>query len=42
LREGDPAIWVRAEGDDLFVAVHLLDDGEVQIVADRLHQILSS
>ncbi|MBV7333551.1 aminotransferase class V-fold PLP-dependent enzyme [Chloroflexi bacterium TSY] len=41
LRAGDPSIWTRADGDKLFIGVHTLREGEVEIVADRLKQELS-
>ena len=42
LKESDPSIWVRVEGDDILVAVHPLREGEEQVVAERLQELLSS
>lgn len=41
LREGDPGVWVRLDGDDLNVCVHTLADGEEHVVARRLRQVLA-
>lgn len=42
LQDGDPCIRVRVEGGQIVLAVHTLLDGEDQIVAARLRQVLSS
>ncbi|MFN3973915.1 MAG: aminotransferase class V-fold PLP-dependent enzyme [Dehalococcoidia bacterium] len=42
LRQGNPSIRVRADGNHLFVAVHTLREGEDRIVAERLRAALSS
>jgi hypothetical protein len=42
LRDGDPPIWIRQTGDDLFVHVPTLNDGEEKIVLDRLKAALST
>ncbi len=41
LRNGDPSIWLRPEGDDLAVVVHTLQEDEVAIVAERLRAALA-
>jgi hypothetical protein len=41
LRNGEPSIWLRNDGDDLVVMVNTLDDVEVAIVAARLRQTLA-
>jgi L-seryl-tRNA(Ser) seleniumtransferase len=41
LKAGDPSVWVRAEGDALYVAVHTLREGEEKVVANRLYKVLS-
>jgi hypothetical protein len=43
LREGDPSIEVRPNTNDgLEMGVWLLDPGDTEIVARRLHQVLKS
>jgi L-seryl-tRNA(Ser) seleniumtransferase len=42
LRAGDPSVWIRVEGDDLFVVVHTLREEEVTIVRDRLAAALAT
>jgi GGDEF domain-containing protein len=41
LRNGDPSIWLRPEGEDLAVVVHTLQEDEVAIVAQRLRAALA-
>ncbi|MGQ0549006.1 MAG: aminotransferase class V-fold PLP-dependent enzyme [Armatimonadota bacterium] len=41
LREGDPSIRVRLEGDEFWVSVHTLKEGEAAIVAQRLRQVIA-
>jgi seryl-tRNA(Sec) selenium transferase len=42
LRAGDPSIWVRGSGNTFSVAVPQLVDGEEQIVARRLREVLTA
>jgi hypothetical protein len=45
LRDGDPSIWVRAAAgrDDVIdVSVGFLDDGEAEVVARRLREVLGA
>jgi len=44
LRQGDPSIWLRPtfEGGQLAVMVNTLQDGETEIVAQRLRQALAA
>jgi seryl-tRNA(Sec) selenium transferase len=41
LKEGNPSIWVRVEGNNIFATVHALNEGEEKIVAERLRDLLS-
>lgn len=41
LKSGEPSVWVRVEGDDLFAVVHTLREEEVAIVRDRLAAALA-
>ncbi len=41
LREGNPSIRVRLEGDEFWVSVHTLKEGEDAIVAQRLRQVIA-
>jgi seryl-tRNA(Sec) selenium transferase len=41
LRDGEPSIRVRAEGDQLVLMVHTLQEDEVPILAERLHKELA-
>lgn len=43
LRNGEPSIWLRPtfEGGKLAVMVNTLQEGETEIVAQRLHEVLS-
>jgi L-seryl-tRNA(Ser) seleniumtransferase len=44
LREGEPSIWVRdvwGNGDTLDVSVGFLDNGEIDVVARRLREVLT-
>ncbi len=41
LSDGDPSIRVRVDGNQIYVAVHTLKEGEDKIVAERMRQILS-
>jgi L-seryl-tRNA(Ser) seleniumtransferase len=40
LRDGEPSIWVRADGDRLNVSVGFLNEGEAEVVAHRLREVL--
>ena len=42
LRRGDPCIWVGVAQEPLTIAVHNLMEGEDQVVAERLREVLSS
>lgn len=42
LRAGDPPIWIRQTGNDLFVHVPTLNDGEEKVVLERLKNALHS
>ena len=42
LRDGSPAIWTRAAGATLDLSVAFFRDGEEQIVADRLREVLAA
>lgn len=42
LRQGNPSIRVRAEGNRILIAVHTLQEGEDRIVAERLRAALSA
>jgi len=41
LKQGDPSVRVRLEDDLIQVAAQSLKDGEDEIVAERLRQILA-
>jgi L-seryl-tRNA(Ser) seleniumtransferase len=41
LRDGEPSIWVRTEGNDLVLMVHTLQADEIPILAERLHKELA-
>ncbi len=41
LRAGEPSVWVRVEGDDIYVCVHTLREGEEQLVAQGLRAQLA-
>jgi len=41
LREGTPSIWVRGSGNSFHVAVPLLTDEDVPVVAERLREVLT-
>lgn len=41
LRLGRPSVWVRVDGDVINVLVHTLREGEDQIVAQRMRQVLA-
>jgi len=41
LKDGDPSVKVRVEGDQILLAAHTLKEGEDTIVAERLRQVLS-
>jgi L-seryl-tRNA(Ser) seleniumtransferase len=41
LRDGTPSIWVRGGGNSFHVAVPLLTDEDVQVVAERLRALLA-
>jgi L-seryl-tRNA(Ser) seleniumtransferase len=40
LRDGEPSIWLRNEGEHINLMVHTLHDDEVAIVANRLREVL--
>lgn len=42
LKRGDPPIWMGAEGDNLYVHVPTLNDGEDRVVMERLKKVLTS
>ncbi len=42
LKAGDPGVWVRVDQNELYVMVNTLQDGEDQIVARRLREVLKS
>ncbi len=42
LRDGDPSVWVRIEADRVNVSVGFLQDGEAEIVARRLREVLTA
>jgi D-glucosaminate-6-phosphate ammonia-lyase len=42
LREGEPSIWVRSAGDAINVSVGFMQDGDVEVVARRLREVLSA
>ncbi|MCX6047119.1 MAG: aminotransferase class V-fold PLP-dependent enzyme [Chloroflexi bacterium] len=42
LKEGDPSVWVRVDQNELYVMVNTLQDGEDQLVARRLREVLQS
>ena len=43
LDAGNPRIWLYTEGVDTFVInVHTLNEGEEQVIADRLRSALTS
>jgi seryl-tRNA(Sec) selenium transferase len=42
LREGTPSIWMRGNGNSFNVAVSNLLDDEVQVVVERLRELLGS
>jgi seryl-tRNA(Sec) selenium transferase len=42
LREGEPSIWVRTEGNAVNVSVAFLDDADIQVVARRLKEVLTA
>lgn len=41
LREGDPSIWVHVDGNQMYVGVHTLREGEDKVIAERLRQLLT-
>lgn len=41
LREGDPSIWVDVDGNQMYVGVHTLREGEDKVIAERLRQLLT-
>jgi seryl-tRNA(Sec) selenium transferase len=42
LRDGEPSIWVRTYANQLQVAVGFLDEGEAEVVARRLREVLGA
>ena len=42
LRDGEPSIWVRTYGNQMQVAVGFLDEGEAEVVARRLSEVLGA
>jgi L-seryl-tRNA(Ser) seleniumtransferase len=42
MRSGDPPVWVRNDGADLAIMVNMLQDDEVNVLAERLRQVLSN
>jgi len=41
LREGNPGIWVRVEGDTIGIAAFILTEAETEIIVERLRSLLS-
>lgn len=41
LREGDPSIWIHVDGNQMYVGVHTLREGEDKVIAERLRQLLT-
>jgi len=41
LKEGDPSIWVRPMGNAIYISLSTLREGEAEIVAERLRDVLS-
>lgn len=41
LKAGDPPVWVRVTGDEIYIEVHTLRAGETEIVAQRLVEALA-
>ncbi|HLF71347.1 MAG TPA: hypothetical protein VI759_04275 [Dehalococcoidia bacterium] len=41
LKDGEPSIWVRTEGESLIVSVAFCDDAEMALVARRLREVLT-
>jgi len=42
LKTGEPSIWVRVDQNDLYVMVNTMQEGETEIVANRLRQVLTN
>jgi L-seryl-tRNA(Ser) seleniumtransferase len=42
LRDGEPSIWVRTYANQVQVAVGFLDEGEAEVVARRLREVLGA
>jgi L-seryl-tRNA(Ser) seleniumtransferase len=42
LRSGDPSVWVRIDANNVNVSVGFLQDGEAEIVARRLREVLGA
>ena len=42
LKTGEPSVWVRVDQGELYLMVNALQDGEDQIVARRLREVLKS
>ena len=41
LREGEPSIWVRAQGEAITLSAAPMRDDDVPVIADRLQQVLA-
>ena len=40
---GNPRVWVGSKGEDIItVAVHTLNEGDVEFLIERLHDVLGS
>ena len=42
LRDGEPSIWVRPDGNQVNLSVGFLNDGEAEVVARRLREVLGA
>jgi D-glucosaminate-6-phosphate ammonia-lyase len=42
LKAGEPSVWVRVDQNEIYIMVNTLQEGEEQIVARRLQEVLSS
>jgi hypothetical protein len=41
LREGEPSIWVRTEANAINLSVAFFEDGDLDVVAQRLREALT-
>jgi L-seryl-tRNA(Ser) seleniumtransferase len=42
LRDGEPSIWVRPNGNQVNVSVGFLNDGDAEVIARRLREVLGA